>query len=366
MSTYPNSPTKLPCSRLAGVALLALLGCALIHRFPERKKAPWFAEKVHATTCAHRAILHIAKTYRGQEIEGGEVAYRSTGLIGRKSSIITSDRGYLRAKIASINPHFAAVIVELLHRAEVRKGEVVAVALSGSFPALNICVHAALQALQLQPLIITSATASNWGANDPEFCWLDMEQRLLRSGFFSTTSHLVSIGGDGDCGTGLSPVGISCLMGKIAQYQLPFLQCRNTHQSIERRLAFYRARAASRPLAAYINVGGGVASVSRREKHLFRPGLNRDSAPISEELHDSVMVRLAKERVPLVHLIKVRELAESFGLRPSSALSTRLKWSGKLYFSRRYSSKWAAFVLAFILLGLTWVTRSQRTAEELG
>jgi poly-gamma-glutamate system protein len=99
-----------------------------------------------------------------------------TALIGQDITPITTDRGYIEAKLTSTNPNFAAVVVDMLKESELEKNDVVAVAFTGSFPGLNIAVHSALQTLKLKPIIITSVGASNWGANDPYYTWLDMEK----------------------------------------------------------------------------------------------------------------------------------------------------------------------------------------------
>src|SRR5210317_1920655 len=95
----------------------------------------------------------------------------------------------------------------MLKEVRLKENDVVAVAFTGSFPGLNIAVLAALQTLNLYPLIITSIGASNWGANDPYFTWLDMERELYNAQIFKYRSIAASIGGGLDRGRGLSPEG---------------------------------------------------------------------------------------------------------------------------------------------------------------
>ena len=95
-------------------------------------------------------------------------------MIGQDITQITTDRGYIDSKLTSMNPNFAAVIVEMLKEADVKNNDVVAISFTGSLPGLNIAVMAAIQTLKLKPIIITSVGASNSGANDPYFTWLDM------------------------------------------------------------------------------------------------------------------------------------------------------------------------------------------------
>ena len=74
--------------------------------------------------------------------------------------------GALPAKLTSINPNWAAVVVDWLGGPAWRRGrggrrDV------GLLPALNIGDPAALEVLKAQPVIISSAGASQWGANIP-------------------------------------------------------------------------------------------------------------------------------------------------------------------------------------------------------
>jgi len=79
----------------------------------------------------------------------------------------------------------------MLMESELKKNDVVAVAFTGSLPGLNIAVLSALQTLNLKPLVITSVGASNWGANDPYFTWLDMERLLYDAEIFNYRSLLL-------------------------------------------------------------------------------------------------------------------------------------------------------------------------------
>lgn len=341
------------------ITLFAIAGLALVQCEPYFSKSSDLNSKLRAAHLAKRSFEHVAKTRLHLKLPFAKCDRANTGLIGIKSSAITSDRGYLQAKLASLNPNFAALIVHWLHQVGAKRGDVVAVALSGSFPALNICVYAALQTLGLEPLIITSAAASNWGSNDPAFCWLDMEKSLFDTKLLAFRSHLVSIGGNGDCGRGMSKEGVNWLAKKIRESSPALLSCPSKHQSIETRMAFYSQRAAHRPIRAYINVGGGIASVSQREKYLFQPGLNRSPPNFEAPMSDSVMMRFANRQVPLIHLVMIRQLADQYQLigpqdgAPSPVGKSRIYEKGH----QRYSSYLAFFVLILLIGGLKWIAR---------
>ena len=98
-----------------------------------------------------------------------------TGLVGSQFSLITTDKGDLDAKLTTLDPNFAAAMVELLNRADLVKGDTIAVMLTGSMPGANMAMLIACKAMDIYPFIISSIGASQWGANDPDMTWLDME-----------------------------------------------------------------------------------------------------------------------------------------------------------------------------------------------
>jgi len=110
-----------------------------------------------------------------------------SGLIGLRRSPVTTVHGSLLAKQTTINPNWAAVIVELLQQAGVGRGHRVAVGLSGSFPARNIATLVALQRLEAKAVVIASVGASQYGANVEGLLWPDMERRLRKQGVCGCT-----------------------------------------------------------------------------------------------------------------------------------------------------------------------------------
>ncbi len=123
-----------------------------------------------------------------------------TGLIGLEFSPLTTTRGLLPAKRTTTNPEMAALIVHLLKEAGAREGDPVAVGASGSFPGLILATLSATKAMELRPLIIYSLGTSQWGANNPEFHWLQMESCLREAGLFDFSPIAVSLGGERDIG----------------------------------------------------------------------------------------------------------------------------------------------------------------------
>ncbi len=114
-----------------------------------------------------------------------------TGLVGSQFSLITTDEGDLDAKLTTLDPNFAAAMVELLYQADLDSGDSIAVMLTGSMPGANMGMLIACNAMGIHPFIISSIGASQWGANDPDMSWLDMERILFNSGYISARSIAV-------------------------------------------------------------------------------------------------------------------------------------------------------------------------------
>jgi poly-gamma-glutamate system protein len=217
-------PQETPLLGFILVALFSLGGLMVIEHFPKIEKSPYYKTQLEAARLAAQAMAVIKKNRLANGWQPDpEDDPAGSGLIGLPISPVTSDAGDLRAKQTSINPNFAAVVVDLLKEAGVKEGDRVAVSMSGSFPALNIVVYAALQTMNLNPTIIISLGASQWGANDPEFLWIDMEDLLYKEKIISFRAVAASIGGRNDTGRDMSDAGRNQIKKAIQQHGLKLI-----------------------------------------------------------------------------------------------------------------------------------------------
>ncbi len=299
---------------LALLALLAVAALAVADRFPRRIQKDDYALKLEAArrTQAAFAVLAKERVRRGHPIDPKLDPTRS-GLIGSQATVITTSAGSLTSKQTTTNPNFAAVVVDSLVRLGLRRGDVVAVGCSGSFPALNVAVVAAIETLGLEPLVITSNASSDWGANLPDFTWLDMEGALAEKKILRARSLAASLGGIEDRSVELTAEGRRLLVASIERNGIPLLPSASFEDAIERRMALYDASAHGRSIRAYVNVGGGTVSVGRRRGKLaYRAGITRPGA--AQAPVESVIGRFLDRGVPVVHLVRIKELAEEHGL----------------------------------------------------
>ena len=336
---------------LLAVCALGLQFVLDLTRTPVRQ---WDYElKLSAAQLAGQAFDAV-RTHRG--LEGANVDMMNdpaaTGLIGPEVSLITNATGDLESKLTTLNPNFAAVLVGYFRQAGLKPGDPVAVAVSGSFPGMNICLYAAIEAMDLRPVVITSVGASNWGANDPSFTWLDMETVFFDQGIFHTRSAAATYGGGNDMGRGLSPAGRHLLQEAIDRNGVPLIDSANVEDAIAKRMTFYETAARGRAYRLYVNVGGGVASLGNsHNKTLLPTGLSFHLQPFNWP-RKGTLILFADKGVPVVHLLQMTTLARRNGLPVAPDFQPQ-PGEGEIFVREMY--RWPLAAAFLVLYGLTCV-----------
>ncbi len=268
----------------------------------------------------------------GRELDPGR-----TGLVGEELTELTTTLGSLSAKRTAANPVWASALVRRLYGAGLRRGDLVAAGLSGSFPGINLAVMLACEELGLELGSIVSPTSSTFGANQPGFSWPEIELRLSRAGLLRSAAIAVTPGGDYDSGNGTvlqalfsaglevaqpaesskqaqSPAPVAIASAVAGELGIPYLPSYTLESAIERRMAAYHAWAKGKKLAFYINAGGADASLGRSEEVLNIP-----SGFIAPRAFDfspdrGVLARMAGNGVPALSLLDLRNLALKWGI----------------------------------------------------
>jgi poly-gamma-glutamate system protein len=236
-----------------------------------------------------------------------------TGLIGLEYSPITTSIGSLEAKRTTTNPNFAALVVFLLRNAGAKKGDAIAVGASSSFPAVIVAVLSAAKAMGLRAVVISSLGASQWGANDPRFHWLDIQDCLSRAGVFNTAPIALSLGGDKDRGEDMSPEGRSLLMERIRKSGIFFIDEPDLRRNVETRMSLFEAKAGEGKIKAFVNVGGSWPNMGEDSEVLkLKPGLIKIKEFPADERR-GILYEMALRKVPVVHLLYIKGLVERYG-----------------------------------------------------
>ena len=280
-----------------------------------------------------------------------------TGLVGSPFSLITTDEGDLDAKLTTLDPNFSAGMVELMLRMSLHEGDTVAILLTGSMPGANIAILTAANAMGLIPIVITSVGASQWGANQTDFTWLDMESILFNKGLIKSRSVAASVGGRNDMGRLLSPAGREVIISNIENYNIPLIRKNRLADNIDERMKLFERINKIVNYRAMINVGGGVASLGTSfNSKLLPAGIVSRSDVVNISIRDGgiegVLAKFAKKNVPVLHVLNIKSLTEQLGM-PFAPIPIPEVGSGVLYAEEKYNIL-IATVCLFIVCGLVF------------
>jgi len=339
---------KISILSLSIVTVITILFMILELNSKTRVEAKYHKEKLEAATIAQTAFSIVKKTV----IELGIPIDRindpnETGLIGLQYSPITTERGDLDSKLTSTNPNFAALVVALLKQAGVRKNDTVAVLLTGSFPALNITVMSAIRILELQPVIMTSVSSSMWGANFPQFTYLDMEELFRVNAIFKHKSTAASLGGEDDIGRGLSPAGREIIEDAASRNNVPLLTASNVDDMIAKKMAAYGSHGI---MKAFINAGEGTTALAGLEAN---NGLIR---PHAIKTGQGLIAQFSKKGIPVINLADM-ELMASENDMPIAPIPLPNPGDGRLYYEYKYSVTMAVIAILVLVVILFVVLR---------
>jgi poly-gamma-glutamate system protein len=294
-------------------------------------------------------LIKQEKERLGIKIEAEDL--NSTGLIGSseyltENSMLATTLGSLSAKRTSTNPHFSALMVKYFYDLGLKKGDIVVINSSGSFPALLVQVMSAVEVMELKPIVMISIGASIYGATNSNYTLIDMYNVLLENKITSHPIDYWSFGGNMDIGTQFDNKLKQDLMVKYRD--IPLIYEENYLKNTNLRYAnFY---AVGRP-DVFINIGGNMVALGRNNAvfnnkngliHKANPSINEDSGLIDMFLNN---------RIPVIHLLDINELAmkERITVDPLPLVSEN---GGDIFYSVKYNQKLIAIllILSFIYI----------------
>jgi len=354
----PFIPAIQKTSTLVILSAIALVSFVVSINSTTIDISPSYDMKIKAANLMKESMVEL----KNMRMEAGvfiddENDPNETGLVGSPFSLITTDEGDLDAKLTTLDPNFSAGMVELMLRANLQKGDTVAILLTGSMPGANIAVLTAANAMGLIPMVITSVGASQWGANHADFTWLDMESILFNKGLINSRSVAASVGGRNDMGRLLSPAGREIIISNIENYNIPLIRKNRLAENIDERMKLFESFNKITNYSAMINVGGGVASLGTSfNSKLLPAGIINRSDVVNISIRDGgiegVLAKFAKKNVPVLHVLNIKSLTEQLGM-PFAPIPIPEVGSGVLYAEEKYNIL-IATVCLFIVCGLVF------------
>lgn len=338
---------------MVALAIIAVVLYYISEKSLVEVKAPYYEQKIAAAEEMNKALKVIRDHRAAQGVFPEELGDPLvTVMLGQKYSQITTEEGLLSSKLTTLNPNFAAVIVDMLKQAGAEKGDRIAVAASGSFPGLNLAVYSACKVLGVEPVQITSLGASSWGANEEDFTWLDMEQALNENGVFNFKSVAASIGGGGDAGIGLSQMGRELLKAAAFRSDVPLIEGTDLPSSIARRMEIYGDVGQYR---AFINIGGGIASLGHKANgDIIDPGYHHRLEP--KNYPGIGVINLFGNETSIIHLLNIDRLRQLYDL-PLAPNPLPPVGVGRVFNEIRYDLRVTVASLVIIALMLAGVFR---------
>lgn len=311
-------------------------------------KDKWYSEKIEAASLMDKCMKEIKEEKLRKNIKiDKKYDINSTGLIGIEMSSITTTSGALEAKRTSTNPNFAAVIVHMMKKAGLKEGDRIGANFSSSFPALNIAVLSACEVLKVKPVVISSIGASTWGANIPQFNYMDMEEHLYNRKLLSNKSTAVSIGGAADVGKDMDPKVVEEILKRAKGYGRTIIHQEDLQENIKERYGIYTEN--NNSIKAFINVGGNIVSLGETADSAdIPPGLIKiDKYKVNSK---SGLIQLfLQKNIPVIHILNIKKLASDYGIGIDPTPLPKVG-EGEIYYAYEYPFKTILLVLSITIL----------------
>jgi len=238
-----------------------------------------------------------------------------TGFIGGEFSSITTTIGNLDAKQVSVNPDFAALYIRWFNELRLQKGETAVIHVSASFPALSIAAIIACETAGLEPLILSSAGASSFGANIPEMTYWDMENHLFEKGLLKHRTAYASLGGQNDNGSSFWEGGMEAALNSADRNNYQVYVPENLEQAVQQKVNFINSVKAFK---LFINIGGNQAALGTGPCSMSIPaGLILEKLDCSSENPGLIHI-LNQQCIPIIHMLNIKELAAINGISIST------------------------------------------------
>lgn len=287
---------------------------------------------------------------KGIEVQANDL--NKTYLIGPDYTELTTTLGNLEAKRTSLDPNFAAAMVRYYQQAGLKKGDIVAIGSSGSFPALAMATVIAAKEYGLKTKVIASLGASTYGATRVEFNIFDFLICLRDAGYADFELLAVSRGGEHDYGEGAME-GLLFEGSKELTYNIcqtvanetgaEYLVYDSLVDNVSRRLELYG------DIDMFVNVGGAAAnSGAGMTGHSFPYGLVLERQILPNVEVKGLCYEYSAKGIPVLNLLNVKQLAAENGITFDPVPLSNPGDSG-VYSETRYS-------LVLIILGIVSTT----------
>jgi len=275
-----------------------------------------------------------------------EIDPLQSGYIGIEFSPITTTIGNLPAKQTSTNPDFAALFIRWFRQISLPEGEKVIILASGSFPSLAIAAIIACEVYGLEPIILSSAGASSFGANIGKLTYWDIENNLFKSGIIQHTTNYATPGAQNDNGSSFWEGGLQLVLEAAKRNKLTISIPESFGHAISDKMEYISS---IEPIALFINIGGNQTALGSGPCSYDIPtGLINEKFYHAEAGTKGLIHLMNEKSKPIIHLLQIQDLAVQYGI----AAEISNKWqSGKsdVYYKVKHNL-WFAGLSIFLII----------------
>ena len=333
---------------LAIICIMLFFSLKLTKSVAKISKDPLYDTKIKAYEHMEKCMGEVRKIKHELGIPMAQEDFRKTGMIGEMYSPITTSLGSIEAKRTSTNPDMAALVVDLLYKAGVKKGDKIGANLSGSFPAMNIALLSACEAMGIKYGYISSIGASNFGANNEKLSFPDIAYRLWKKGLIENPGEAFSVGGTDDLGEEMDKMVLSSIVNRLKLYGLKEVEFKDYESNLIARQKLIESRGR---ISAFVSIGGNITSLGRGESSFYiGQGLIVGKImPITEE---SGLIEIYRNKeMPVIQLLNLKKLTADYGVAYDPTALPK-KGTSALYIKPSYNLVYPLTSISVAVLGL--------------
>ena len=353
---------KLSLIYLFWALIILLVGLLLIEQTKFVQPSSYYSEQIQAAQLMKSSLEAIKEERLKRDIPlNVGLDPNQTGIIGKEYTQLTTTLGNLEAKRTSTNPAFAALLVKYFKEVNLKKGDVIAVGASGSFPALIVAALSAARVLELEPLIIYSVGSSEYGANLPEFTFVQMLDSLNEENIIPYKLLAISMGGYLDQAEGMFYSDSQDTIKKIVQDSGTFvIGVENIEENIQQRMQLYKKSAKEQPIKAFVNIGGTTPNYGNTTASITYPnGLVINGPKIPDHPERGLIFEYQNLGIPIIHMLNIRDLAIKNGL-PIDPIPLPEIGEGAVYWQVEYNKPIIILIVGIEFLYLFWAFKNKR------
>ena len=333
---------------VALVAVAASLWLTLSSARMERH--PRYEDMLAAAMKMQEAEAGVRRMREAQGIPISPDDVNRTGLIGGELTDITTTVGNLQSKRTSTNPDFAALVVRYFDELGLEAGDRIAVGASGSFPGIMLAVLSACSVTGVEPVIVPSIGASEYGANIPGLTSVEILDGLRSMGIFEYVPVAISLGGAGDTGDGGIIADAKPILEEIAlRSGHAIIRPVDVVDSIRERMRYFEEGG---EVSAFANIGGAEPNFGSTSASLEFPNGLVLQPPVRIDAPDMGLIyEYANRGVPVMHFLDIKGLALKSGI-PVDPMPLPEAGSSMVYYQKEFTREYAMAGIAAAVLAL--------------